>query len=77
MSRAVTINASVAEVTEYCAKQDIGISVIEPLVSGGTRVVLNNLQDAELVRRGMKTRLISTPVVRSSLYACRVPEPYC
>lgn len=76
MSRAIAINASVEQVTDYCTKQGFGISVIEPLVSGGTRVVLNNMEDAEAVRRGMKTRLINTPVVRSSLYAARTSIPY-
>ncbi|BAK65388.1 hypothetical protein SLG_07130 [Sphingobium sp. SYK-6] len=76
MSRAIAINASVAEVTDYCAKQDLGISVIEPLTSGGTRVVLNNVPDTEALRRGMKARVIETPVVRSSLYVCRMPKSY-
>lgn len=75
MSRAISIDATVEQVTDYCAKQGLGISVIEPLISGGTRVVLNNMNDAEVVRRGMKARLISAPVVRSSLYAAKVPKP--
>jgi len=76
MSRAIAIKATVVEVTDYCAKQNIAISVIEPLTSGGTRVVLNNVPDADTVRRGMKTRIISTPVVRSSLYVSSVKTPY-
>lgn len=75
MSRATSIDAPVEQVADYCAKQGLGISVIEPLISGGTRVVLSNMDDAEVVRRGMKARLISAPVVRSSLYAARVPKP--
>lgn len=76
MSRAITLTATVVEVTDYCTKQKIAISVIEPLPSGGTRVVLNNLADADTMRRGMKARLIGTPVVRSSLYVSRTQTPY-
>jgi hypothetical protein len=76
MSRAISIDAPMQDVTDLCAKQQIGISVIEPLASGGTRVVLNNSDDAETIRRSMKTRILSGPVKRSPLYACRTPKSY-
>jgi len=76
MSRAVTIDAPMQTVTELCEKHAIGISVIEPLPSGGTRVVLNNSDDAARVRLSMKAMLIDGPVVRSPLYACRTLTPY-
>ena len=76
MSRAVSLDASMEAVTDLCAKQAIAISVIEPLQSGGTRVVFNNAIDAQKFRVSMKTKLIDGPTVRSPLYACRTLTPY-
>lgn len=73
MSRALNIDATLQEVSACCDKYAIGISVIEPLQSGGTRVVLNNGGDTEKLRHRMKNRMIDGPVVRSSLYSARQP----
>jgi len=73
MSRAINIDATVEEVTASCDKHGIGISSIEPLQSGGTRVVLNNSDDAEKLRRRMKGQIIAGLVVRSGLYMARPP----
>ena len=73
MSRAVNIDATLQEVSACCEKYAIGISVIEPLQPGGTRVVLNNGEDTEKLRRRMKGHVIDGPVVRSSLYSARQP----
>ena len=40
MSRVVNLTASVAEVERLCRTHDFRISTIEPLLSGGSRVVL-------------------------------------
>jgi hypothetical protein len=71
MTRVVTIDDTPEAVKTLCDKFGIGISVIEPLQSGGTRLILNNGIDAEKVRREMKTKLITGPSVRSSLYVAR------
>lgn len=76
MSRAVCIDETVELVTEFCAKNAIGISVIEPLESGGTRVVTNNSADADTVRHRMKSKIIDGPVVRSRLHAWRAGAPF-
>jgi len=76
MSRAICINDTVDAITEFCDKNSMGISVIEPLQSGGTRVVMNNSADAETMRRRMKTKVIDGPVVRSPLYAWRSSAPF-
>ncbi len=76
MSRVVSVDATPATVTQRCDKLGITISVLEPLQSGGTRVILNNSADAEAVRRVMKDKLITGPSVRSSLYVSRVSTPY-
>jgi hypothetical protein len=75
MSRAVNIDAAPEVIVALCNKLGIGISVIEPLDSGGTRVILNNMTDAEIVRRDMKAKLITGDSVRSALYVSRTRLP--
>ena len=65
MSRAVQIDVPRDDVTAMCAKRGVTISAIEALVSGGTRVVLNTMADAEIVRTAYRTKLITAPVVRA------------
>lgn len=76
MSRAVTLEVPSQTVSDHCEKHALGISTIEPLPSGGTRVVLNNSIDAHKLRQSFKTKLIEGPVARSPLYACRTLSPY-
>ena len=75
MSRAINLNASVDDVTALCTKHSVAISTIEALSSGGTRVVLLNPDGAERIRTLMKTKIITTPVVRSPLHMARQPAP--
>lgn len=70
-SRAINIDASEADVRAACAKQDAAISAIEPLASGGTRVVLVNGDGAARVRNSFKTKLLTGPVVRTRWVANR------
>ena len=65
MSRAMNVTATKTEVTAMCAKHAVGISAIETLLSGGTRVVLDNGDDADTIRHAFRTRIISGPVKRS------------
>ena len=64
MSRALNINTSEADVTAACQAAGIPISTIERLVSGGTRVVLNNSVDAAQIAKTFKTKLLTGPVTR-------------
>jgi hypothetical protein len=64
MSRALNINTSEADVTAACQAAGIPISTIERLVSGGTRVVLNNSVDAAAIAKTFKTKLMAGPVTR-------------
>ena len=64
MSRALNINSSEADVTAACQAAGIAISTIERLVSGGTRVVLNNNVDAASVAKTFKSKLLTGPVTR-------------
>lgn len=65
-SRAMNIDADVQEITSMCAKHNLEISAIETLLSGGTRVVLNNGDDAARLRRTMKAKLIDGTVRRAA-----------
>jgi hypothetical protein len=75
MSRAINLNAPLDDVTALCARHAIAISTIEPLSSGGTRVVLINPDGADRIRTLMKTKIITTPVVRSPMHMARQPLP--
>lgn len=75
MTRVVSVNVAPEAVTAVCDKLGVAISVIEPLPSGGTRVILNNSVDAEKVRHDMRTKLITGPSARSPLYVSRTRIP--
>ncbi|MBD3762064.1 hypothetical protein O4H52_09845 [Sphingomonadaceae bacterium G21617-S1] len=67
MSRAINLNASVEQVTDICAKHSAGISTIEALLSGGTRVVLLNSHDAAVINRVCAKQVMSGTVKRTPL----------
>lgn len=75
MSRAVNTTETPEKVRALCEKHGIAISVIEPLPSGGTRVVLVTPDGAALFRMKGKDKLVEGPVARSGLYLARRPEP--
>lgn len=76
VSRAINIDDSLQVVSDLCKQHAIGISTIEALDSGGTRVVLNTVADAENLRRRVKGKLIQASVVRSSLHIARQAPKY-
>jgi hypothetical protein len=76
MSRAINIDATIEAITKTCAAHKIGVSAIEPLKSGGTRVVLLSSDGAAELRRRMKTKIMDGPVVRSDFYRARPPVTY-
>jgi hypothetical protein len=65
MSRAMNIDAEQALVVQTCAKLNTPISAIESLLSGGTRVVMMNGDDAEIVRKAFKSKLLTGVVTRT------------
>ena len=73
MSRAINIDASVKDLELLCQNHAFRISTIEPLASGGSRVVLLDPRDAECVRILMKDRLIAGPITRSRAHIMRQP----
>jgi len=76
MSRVLNLSIDMAETTSLCGKHSIGISTIEPLDSGGTRIVLMSSDGAVKLTRIARAHLISGPVTRSGLYLSRLPAPY-
>ena len=64
-SRAVNVDASEANVKAFCAKHNVEISAIEPLLSGGTRVVMVNGDGAAVIRTGFKSKLLTANVKRT------------
>jgi hypothetical protein len=69
MSRAINVNAAEADVSDLCRKKGVGISAIEALVSGGTRVVLNNAADTETMKQAFGRKVMTGTVTRVALRA--------
>lgn len=67
MSRAINIDAPQAHVLASCSKKKLFISTIEVLPSGGTRVVMNNADDAAVIARLYGRKVITGPVQRTPL----------
>ena len=70
-SRALNLNLSQAQIEQLCSKHDAAISAIEPLPGGGTRVVLMNISDADVVRRACSRKLITGDVPRTPFFRHR------
>jgi hypothetical protein len=64
MSRVVLLNLEQAAVTTRCKSEKVGISTIEPLVSGGVRLVCSSSVGAATIRRKLKAHLIQGEVTR-------------
>jgi hypothetical protein len=65
MSRALNLDAPQEHVLATCAKHDAAITQIETLVSGGTRVVLKNADDAAVIGRAYRNKQIDGIIVRT------------
>lgn len=64
MSRAINLNMSVSEATTRCNTENVGISSIEPLLTGGVRLVCSSTEGAERIRTKFKSKLINGEVTR-------------
>lgn len=58
MSRAVFLDMTVRDISLRCERENIGISAISKLPSGGTRLVCMSVLGAEQIRRKLKARLM-------------------
>ncbi len=65
MSRAMNVSIAQADVVALCTKHRASISAIETLHSGGTRVVLQNNQGAETMRKAFGKKVMAGAVVRT------------
>jgi hypothetical protein len=65
MSRALNLDAPQEHVLETCTKLKLGITQIETLVSGGTRVVLKTADAAAILGRSYKKQIIDGPITRT------------
>ena len=64
MSRMLLLSMTEREALAKCAEAKIGVSAIEPLQSGGVRLVCMSSAGAETLRKTLKKQLISGEVVR-------------
>jgi len=67
MSRAINVSAAQADVSLLCKKKGVGISAIEALASGGTRLVLNNAADTETMKQAFGRKVLTGAVTRVPL----------
>jgi len=65
LSRAINVGMAEPKVTAACAKHGAAVSAIEPLASGGTRVVLKNIIDADRMRTVFGNKVIKGLVTRA------------
>lgn len=72
MSRAMNLALPESEVNALCTAAGISVSAIEPLPSGGTRLVCTTAPGAETMRLRFRGNIIDGPVTRHRFY--RPPE---
>ncbi|PZU11322.1 MAG: hypothetical protein DI606_11265 [Sphingobium sp.] len=73
MSRAINIQATPDAIRSVCSNHSFRISVLEPLNSGGVRVVMLDPKEADALRILMKGKLIEGVVKRSPSHVARQP----
>jgi hypothetical protein len=72
MSRVLHVGLDEGEVVSRCLAANVGISAIETLPSGGTRLICMSSDGAATMRKKLKSQLILGPVTRE-LYRPRTP----
>lgn len=72
MSRVLHLTLDEGEVVTKCLNADVGISAIERLPTGGTRLVCMSTEGADTMRKKFRGKLISGSVTRE-LYRPRTP----
>lgn len=73
MSRAINLQMSEAEAREQCSSRSIGVSAIESLPDGGVRLVCMSSEGAALLRRRLKSQIISDTARRTANSSRRLP----
>jgi hypothetical protein len=67
MSRCINLQLSEAEARRHCTKTGVGVSVVEPLTSGGVRLVCMSSDGAAQIRRDLKSKIINGEIIRTRL----------
>ena len=65
MSRVLCLTLSQSAVMDQGANKNIGVSAIEPLASGGVRMVCMSVDGAEEARRVFKSKILKGEVTRT------------
>lgn len=68
MSRAINLSLAESELIAICRAARIGVSAIEPLKSGGTRLVCMTREGADQIRRQLAGNIIDGEVDRYRFY---------
>ena len=68
MSRAMNVTLAESDVKDICQKAGVGISAIEPLLSGGTRLICTTGAGADEMRLRLGDHLIEGAVTRHRFY---------
>lgn len=68
MSRAMNLLLPEGEVKRLCLSQGVSISAIEPLKSGGMRLVCTSSSGADEMRLRLRGHLIEGEVIRHRFY---------
>jgi hypothetical protein len=66
LSRVLFVSLDEGDVVARCLAEKVGISAVEHLPSGGTRLVCMSNDGAALMKRKLKSKLISQDVPRRS-----------
>lgn len=64
MTRAMQVAMSEQEVIAKCLAESVSVSAIEPLPSGGVRLVCSSVHGAEVMRLKFKSKIISEEQAR-------------
>jgi hypothetical protein len=73
MSRVLHLKLHEGDVVSRCLAAKVGISAIESLPSGGTRLTCMSVDGAEQMRKKLKSQLIAGAVVRELFRPGRPP----
>ena len=66
MSRVLLVKLDESTAIARCDAAKVGVSAVEGLPDGGTRLVCMSADGAETMRKKLKSKLISGPVTRQS-----------
>ena len=64
MSRAVFLDMAEKTIIAHCEAENIGISCIEKVATGGTRLVCMSVDGATQIRRQLKAKLMKGDAAR-------------